>query len=681
MTDCQRIDAALAADPAALEAELEAHLGACERCRWVSDRLGRLLTAPAEVERARRRAVRHWAPMGAAAGLFVALAAAAVLWSPQFSRSPENAVRAIPDPAPAAPQAELEQTAMRMEEEVALPRAGSQDERFRIRRQLSREGSPGMVTGPNAPPAAPAPAASPTARPAPYASRARISRSARRVPLADVESGSSPDDLDALLAGATGGSQGEGSGSGSAGSSSVGATAETLSRTQIVAGISAIRPRVQACNAQYRVPGTANVDITISRTGRIQTAAVTGKFAGTPTGLCLEKAVRGATFPRFAGPPITISYPLVMSETESSPARPKSGGGGGEPPLDPNAYLQNTYVPGLGSRDRTDALVAAGVTVGSTTLKLDTFSKSLRQPFRPPAETALALHAALDRSRARGGGDSVVLQVGLQATDRAPRPERVNLVLALDVSGSMADDDKLRHAKVAARDLIATLRPSDRVAIVAYDDTQRVLVAPGPPDVETAAERIAELSASGSTDIHAALTLAYDLALRLHAPAATTRVILLSDGQVTVGISEKSAFDRIARAAFEAGITTSAIGVGLQYDDELMAFVGRSGRGSYHFLADAAAIAPTMRAEVESLGRPVASAVMVRVLLAEGVRALRVLGQPALEALEVAEVKHEEAVLDVRAARERGIVRDRGPKTSRDSRPCCRTSTPRRRTS
>jgi hypothetical protein len=70
--------------------------------------------------------------------------------------------------------------------------------------------------------------------------------------------------------------------------------------------------RVRGCFDQYKVPGTANVAITIGNSGRISSASVTGQFAGTPTGDCVAKAVKSASFGRFKGAPQSIVYPYVF---------------------------------------------------------------------------------------------------------------------------------------------------------------------------------------------------------------------------------------------------------------------------------------------------------------------------------------------------------------------------------
>jgi len=71
----------------------------------------------------------------------------------------------------------------------------------------------------------------------------------------------------------------------------------SLSQSDIVSAMRAVQPRVKECYNQYRVPGIANVTISVSKGGRVASAAVTGKFAGTPSGGCVESAAKTAKFP------------------------------------------------------------------------------------------------------------------------------------------------------------------------------------------------------------------------------------------------------------------------------------------------------------------------------------------------------------------------------------------------
>lgn len=85
-----------------------------------------------------------------------------------------------------------------------------------------------------------------------------------------------------------------------------------LTRDDILKGMQGIQPQVSSCFAQYHVPGTALVSMTISGSGRVSKANIVGPLAGTPTGDCVGKAVRGASFSRFSGKAMSVQYPIVL---------------------------------------------------------------------------------------------------------------------------------------------------------------------------------------------------------------------------------------------------------------------------------------------------------------------------------------------------------------------------------
>jgi len=86
----------------------------------------------------------------------------------------------------------------------------------------------------------------------------------------------------------------------------------SLEHRQINTVVQGLRPRVRACFDRYRVPGTADMRLTISPRGRLDRAVVRGRFAGTPTGACLRQAFMTARFPRFSGPPFSVTYPVFL---------------------------------------------------------------------------------------------------------------------------------------------------------------------------------------------------------------------------------------------------------------------------------------------------------------------------------------------------------------------------------
>ena len=85
----------------------------------------------------------------------------------------------------------------------------------------------------------------------------------------------------------------------------------TLTQSDIVNAMKGVQPKVQACANQFKVPGTAMANISVASGGRVSNATVTGKFAGTPTGSCVEVAAKSAKFPPCQG--MTFPWPFTLS--------------------------------------------------------------------------------------------------------------------------------------------------------------------------------------------------------------------------------------------------------------------------------------------------------------------------------------------------------------------------------
>lgn len=92
-----------------------------------------------------------------------------------------------------------------------------------------------------------------------------------------------------------------------------GAAAEfpaTLTSQQVLAVMNGLAPRIRRCGDG--TPGTVHVDVTISGSGRVTSALVTGQFAGTPIGSCAARTVRAARFPQFGQPSMTVRFPYPI---------------------------------------------------------------------------------------------------------------------------------------------------------------------------------------------------------------------------------------------------------------------------------------------------------------------------------------------------------------------------------
>ncbi len=83
-----------------------------------------------------------------------------------------------------------------------------------------------------------------------------------------------------------------------------------LAKGAVVAGMNSVKGKIGDCYQQFKVPGMAMVNVVIGKSGHVSSATVSGKFAGTPTGACVEKAVKSASFPPSDG--LTTPYPFQL---------------------------------------------------------------------------------------------------------------------------------------------------------------------------------------------------------------------------------------------------------------------------------------------------------------------------------------------------------------------------------
>jgi Ca-activated chloride channel family protein len=176
--------------------------------------------------------------------------------------------------------------------------------------------------------------------------------------------------------------------------------------------------------------------------------------------------------------------------------------------------------------------------------------------------------------------------IGLQARRHEQETPARNLVFLLDVSGSMMPANKLPLVKTGMRMLVDTLTAKDRVAIVVYAGASG-LVLPSTPGNRKAEIHgaIEELRAGGSTNGGAGIQLAYDTAAAAFVKGGVNRVILATDGDFNVGITDQDALVRLIERKRERGIFLSVLGVGTgNIQDSTMEQLADKGNGNYAYL-------------------------------------------------------------------------------------------------
>ncbi|MBX3251098.1 MAG: VWA domain-containing protein [Myxococcales bacterium] len=333
--------------------------------------------------------------------------------------------------------------------------------------------------------------------------------------------------------------------------------------------------------------------------------------------------------------------------------------------LPQTGVLASTFVAGNGVRARLDDLLDRGVMVGGQHVRLEAFADREPLPYPRPAGEGMAMFAELERERLDSARDRVHLQIALLGHQgELPRRPPMDVRLVLDRSGSM-HGEKWRHAIAAAHAVVDALGPNDRFTLVSYaSDASLDLAAVRRGDGRAAHAAIDRLVVGGGTNIEGGLEIA--AARPKAAPDAVGLVLLVSDGQATVGQTSARELGAISRRLFDRhGVLTSAIGLGTDFDEQTMLAIAREGSGSYHFVRRPEDIGTILEDELLARAQAVAQALRVRVELGEGVIARQVYGSRLLGEEEHAAVRATEVATDRRIARELGIATNRAREEER----------------
>lgn len=180
-----------------------------------------------------------------------------------------------------------------------------------------------------------------------------------------------------------------------------------------------------------------------------------------------------------------------------------------------------------------------------------------------------------------------VLHLGIQGKEISEEERRpINLVLVADTSGSMASDNKLELLKKAFLTLCGELKKEDHVALVAYDDTAKVILRPtDAKNRRVIANAINALRTGGSTNAEAGLKLAHSIAKLMYQPGLNNRIIFSSDGMANVGASNADALIEAVNQSRDQSIFISTVGVGYgMYNDALLEQLANKGNGQYLYI-------------------------------------------------------------------------------------------------
>ena len=244
----------------------------------------------------------------------------------------------------------------------------------------------------------------------------------------------------------------------------------------------------------------------------------------------------------------------------------------------------------------------------------------------------------------RPGPREVIVQVEIEGrkADEARRSP-VNLAVVLDRSGSM-EGAKIEKARQAACIAIDKLGDDDIFSLVTYDNETDVLIAPerigNSSRREELKARINRIRPGGGTALHAGVMMGAKQVRRFLEKERVNRIILLSDGLANQGPSSTSELAGLGRELRGEGIAVSTIGLGDDYNEDLMTALAESSNANYYYVKDAEKLPGIFAEELGAARSLLARSVIIRIQAPDGVRLKEIIGRPDIECRDrVAEIK------------------------------------------
>ena len=215
--------------------------------------------------------------------------------------------------------------------------------------------------------------------------------------------------------------------------------------------------------------------------------------------------------------------------------------------------------------------------------------------------------------------DLVRIALKVAAAGRAAG-QPLRLTILLDTSGSMEREDRAASVRRALGTLASLLGPNDRVTLIGFARTPRLLAEQVPGDQASKLVEIAARTPSeGGTNLELALGLASELALKQKIPAAQNRIVLLTDGAANLGDADPARLARQIEKTRQLGISFDACGVGANgLNDEILEALTRKGDGRYYFLNKPEDADAGFARQLAGALRPAAENVKVQVVFNPG---------------------------------------------------------------
>lgn len=231
-----------------------------------------------------------------------------------------------------------------------------------------------------------------------------------------------------------------------------------------------------------------------------------------------------------------------------------------------------------------------------------------------------------------GTSSKVDLLVAFRADAASSKRRGLNLSVVIDRSGSMAGAP-LKHALQASRDLVERMGPEDWISIVAYDDTPLTVLAPQKVQDRSAIEKaLTRVKAAGCTNLTGGWQQGVTHVKAQQSKELINRVLLLTDGQANVGVTQPAEILGKVQGAAQGGITTTTLGFGSSFNEDLLIGMAGAGEGHFYFIQSPDDAVGVFGIEMEGLSSVAAQNLVVTIQPAPNVKVASVLNRYRFEA-------------------------------------------------
>ncbi len=177
----------------------------------------------------------------------------------------------------------------------------------------------------------------------------------------------------------------------------------------------------------------------------------------------------------------------------------------------------------------------------------------------------------------------------------------LNIGFVIDRSGSMSAQKKIDYAREAVCYAIEQLLPSDRLSVTIFDDRVQTLIPSTPVNNKASFSRLVkQIQPGGTTALHAGWVQG-GIQVSQCLTAELNRIILLSDGLANAGETNPDAIASDVHGLAKRGVSTSTMGLGDDYNEDLLEAMARSGDGNYYYIAAAEQLPSIFEQELQGL--------------------------------------------------------------------------------